>query len=203
MIIDVLQEICSLSKMRSQINFIQMNKHTNTNLFIYKIGKPVEKYKIMPNAVEYEDKIYRKISQNVITQNKFSRLKSLYISEHYDNILYLNFLNETLIELLCYSWYINNNCISKLNKLRILYAINPYVFDFDILSDTLEEFGSSEVAQKHIDKLTKLTSLECTSSHLITSLAHLNKSLKKLNCKNSIDRHLYYPFNQDMIDQLG
>lgn len=184
MIVDIIQEICLFSGIRDQIKLLEVNKDTNTNLYIYNISKPVAKCRITPIQTIDEDPIYRKISQKIIMQKKFSKLKSLYISRYNNNILNLDHLQETLVELFCYANCINNNCVSKLHKLRVLYATNPLIFNYDVLSDTLEKLNTGDLTQHQIEKLTKLTSIEIRSAHRITSFEHF-KFLKTLRCPMS------------------
>lgn len=195
MIVDLLQQICSFSKIREKICTTQINKCAYNDIFVYSIEKPKSMYDIKPvYTVCEEDPIYSKISQDVLMQHKFSKLKSLYIADKNKNITNLDHLCYTLVELHCYNNHINRLCVAKLHKLHTLFTRNPNIFDFDKLSDTLKNLYSYNLTQSHIQNLSKLEVLQCVASSYITSLSHL-KNLRHLECTFS-------NFNQNLIDQL-
>lgn len=211
MIIDILQEICSLCPIKTQIMITQFNCHTNSHIYIYKIHKMKDKYQKYRGGWPFNfNNIYKCMTQKTIEQNKFSKLRSLYLGEN-SQIKNINHLKDTLTELYCLNCTsLSNIGVCDLYKLRILHCKN--IFNLAKLSESLEELHMEKLTQEDINKLKNLV---CLSYHErciprspnrmnyignynpspIKCLLHLKKTLRKLNCSHS-------SIDQSIIDQL-
>lgn len=172
MIIDLLQIIINYSGLKSSIYLSQMDKYVHDNIHIHCL---------------YSPKNYA-LSQQVLDQRKYSKLKILLLSHNGKNILDINNFRNTLEYLQCNdsTSQIDQKCISELRKLKVLICNNnPKINNIDHLSETLEKLccmGNSGISQTNIFKLNKLKSLKCSDNTKINNVNHLTDTLIKLYC---------------------
>ena len=211
MIMDIMQTICSFCHIKSQIRAISINSLTNSCIYIYKIHFVEDKYKVHRNKWPFDpNNVYNNITQRIIEQKKFSKLKCLHLGTN-NNVRDINHLKNTLVELSCFDCRsLTKIGVSDLLKLRVLHCKN--IFDLKKLSNSLEELHIEKMRQ---DDINDLNNLKCLHYHQkntpfspnrkyyigdynlspVKSFYHLACTLKKLDCSNS-------SIDQNVINQL-
>lgn len=145
MIIDILQIIINYSHIRDQIKCMTIDTHLYQNINIYSLKHNVD----------------LNLSQNVIEQRKFRKLKKLSCGMN-KKIYDVNHLADTLKILKCPGYCgIDQNGISQLKCLEILHCMYNYkIYDVNHLENTLKELfcngGCCGIDQSGISKLRHL-----------------------------------------------
>lgn len=178
MIVDVLTQICEFSYFKDKIKLCQITKSTYSSIYIYSIDRD-----------DMYDSVYIKITQSILMQKKFSKIKKL---NCYDNskVNNVNHLKKTLEKLNC-----GGNCmidiegISQLEKLTVLKCSDNNkicsIVNISNFADTIEELDCSfndSINQNDINKMIKLKVLKCNGNTKIYNVNHLNGTLEKLSC---------------------
>lgn len=123
--IDIMHCILDFLHIYDQIKFIQLNNfiYKNAKIFVLDINKP---------------KLSNKITQKIIEQNKFSQLKK--INTTFTQIKNINFLENSLIELICRFNGIRDDGINKLTKLQKLdISFNRNIKNISFCTSTLRD----------------------------------------------------------------
>lgn len=169
MISDILQSIINYNELKYQIRCMGLNKYSNQNTYIYSLM--CDRY----------------MDQAILEKHIFSRLKKLNCCGCTD-ITSVNHLSETLEVLDCSGSQcgVNQNGISQLNKLKILFCGQNYkINNVKESCNTLTELHCGwecGINQTGINQLHKLKKLYCNGNTKIIDVNHLKNVLEELEC---------------------
>lgn len=171
--LDVVQIICDFCNLKTQINLIRSCKEYDNSLKI--------------NSLDCSTGIGAKITQKILQQKKFSRLRYLHVPNN-KKITNVNHLKDSLIQLDCRDESgIDQEGIKELRKLQKLNVwSNNKITNVNHLKDTLIELNCGGfiygINQEGISELRKLQNLNAFGNERITTVNHLKDSLIELDC---------------------
>lgn len=181
LIVDIFQSILNYHELIDQINLCNLNTHVRKYLKIYYLHKIPVKHK-------------KKLTQEVLEQNKFSNLITLDVSYRV-NIKSVNHLSNSLKLLICKNLskkkeILGQEGISGLKVLEILIArgnsqitcVNHLADCLKVLDCSYDDGAKSGISQKGISKLKKLEKLIAFDNKKIRFVKHLKNTLEYLDC---------------------
>lgn len=172
-------QISKLSYLDNRIVLCQITKSIYDDTYIYSVDRD-----------DMYDTVYMRITQSVLMQKKFSKIKKLNCCSN-PKVNNVNHFKKTLEVLNCSGdcCAIDTNGISQLENLISLKCSNnnniSNIASISNFANTIEKLDcsfNSYITQEDINKMTKLRVLKCSGNVFINDVNHLNKTLEKLWC---------------------